>query len=491
MNKLNLNRRILTIVSDEEVGAGSAPANEQNGAAVKEAANPNNNDEKKPSVDSDAETVENLLTPELLATALGLIKSGVKVKTRIIVSYLETKGEIKPVFIKGNRKIYPAQVNRLWKDIENRPVKKFTRPCVVICAKTVLENNPGIKLFDLYGKEVALGTPGIEKMYAVVDGQNRLFAVLAHPEADLDLELLDFDGDVLELIKIFNTNTKNWGINDFLDSNIEVGKVGSGLRAKMTEIQNVIKASDKVAAFLATFKKDAIKKSDVIKGEDHSGYDENKGERGLRLATALSYQFGYESPIKVEFVEAIIGVYDALKDMEKGLFTDTMVGCIAEMDNTTKTSIDESMKAKDFGKVGKTISETYKTYANLHGTGLSAHVKKLWTKVKKKVETSITTNPVKSKGGSDCNFTPSEIYQEQLKTRLFLLQSGRASNIQSKSDLEAELKTKEAKSTKTTQVRARIEKLKKEIGDLQTLIDLDDISISELNDQLDSFSKTA
>lgn len=489
MRKL-LESRILTIVSEEEVGAGSAPAIEGNGAAI-QAANPNNNDEKKSPVGSEAETIENLLTPELLATAMGLIKCGVKVKTRIIISYLEAKGEIKPVFIKGNRKIYPAQVNRLWKDIENRTVKKFARPCVVVSAKTVLENNPDIKLFDLYGKEVTLGTPGIEKMYAVVDGQNRLFAVMAHPEADLDLELLDFDGDILELIKIFNTNTKNWGVNDFLDSNIEVGKVGGGLRAKMDEIQNVIKASDKVAAFLATFKKDAIKKSDVTKGEDHSGYDGNKGERGLRLAIALSYQFGYESPIKVELVEAIIGVYDALKDTEKGLFTDTMVGCIAEMDNTTKTSIDESMKAKDFGKVGKTISETYKTYANLHETGLSAHVKKLWAKVKKKVKTSVATSPVKSKGAADCNFTPSEIYQEQLKARLSLLQSGRASNIQNKLDLESELKTKEAKSTKTVQVRTRIETLKKEIGDLQTLIDLDEIRISELNDQLDNFSKTA
>ena len=56
MNKLNLNRRILTIVSEEEVGVGSTPAIEQNGAAGQAVANPNNNDEQNPSVEPEAET---------------------------------------------------------------------------------------------------------------------------------------------------------------------------------------------------------------------------------------------------------------------------------------------------------------------------------------------------------------------------------------------------------------------------------------------------
>ena len=60
MNRLNLKRRILTIVSEEEVGAGSAPTNEQNEVSnqpvevAEEAETPNNEDQT--SVEPEAET---------------------------------------------------------------------------------------------------------------------------------------------------------------------------------------------------------------------------------------------------------------------------------------------------------------------------------------------------------------------------------------------------------------------------------------------------
>ena len=54
MNKF-LERRILTIISDEEVGAGSVPAIEENGAANL-AANTTNNDGQTPSVEPEAES---------------------------------------------------------------------------------------------------------------------------------------------------------------------------------------------------------------------------------------------------------------------------------------------------------------------------------------------------------------------------------------------------------------------------------------------------
>ena len=53
MKELELNHRILTIVSEEEVGAGSVPAIEENGTANLAANTPNNEDQA--SVDSEAE----------------------------------------------------------------------------------------------------------------------------------------------------------------------------------------------------------------------------------------------------------------------------------------------------------------------------------------------------------------------------------------------------------------------------------------------------
>lgn len=330
------------------------------------------------------------LTPALLATVLGFLKCGFKTKMRTLVSFQDSKNDIKLVFVKGNRNVYSGQIDKLWKDIADRPVKKFYRSCVVVNAKTILERNLAIPeeeksrrvhLLDIYGNEVTLETPGIENCWAVIDGQHRLMVCIEHPEADLDLELLDdYHGDIMELIKIFNSIDRNWSLSDYNQSNIATGKISSAMMSKSVWIKSFLNCSDKVANFLLTFKKDAIRKSSSVKGIDDSGYSEAKGERGLNIARAIKYRFG-DMTVKVQLVEAICKAYSQLEDGKTTGMASLMVGFIAEISDSMKKTIVEKMKSADFGTVTNTFTMGFEKYVKLHKDDIDEHIKEIQGKI--------------------------------------------------------------------------------------------------------------
>lgn len=413
MKKKQFLPRLMTIVSEEEAASSGAvaknPEQELNDVTnhltdeVAEETEPINN-EGQTSVEPEAETksaksnvsisTENPdqveLTPELIAVVLGFLKLGIKTKMRTLISFQDAKNDIKLVFVKGNRNVYSGQIDKLWKDIANRPVKKFYRSCVVVNAKTILERNLAIPeeeksrrvhLLDIYGNEVTLETPDIENCWAVIDGQHRLMVCIEHPEADLDLELLDdYQGDIMELIKIFNSIDRNWSLSDYNQSNIATGKISSEMMNMSAMIKSFLNCSDKVANFLLTFKKDAIRKSSSIKGIDDSGYSDTKGERGLNIARAIKYKFG-DMVVKVQFVEAICKAYSQLEDGKTMGLGSLMVGFIAEISDSMKKTIVEKMKSTDYGTVANTFTEGFKKYVQVHKDDIEEHIKEIQAKI--------------------------------------------------------------------------------------------------------------
>lgn len=511
MNKLNLNRRILTIVSEEEVGVGSTPAIEQNGAAGQAVANPNNNDEQNPSVEPNAENksaesnvslsttnpeqVE--LSPELVATVLSFLKCGVKTKMRTLISYQDAKKEIRLVFVKGNRNVYGSQIDKLWKEVSGLKIKKFSRSCVVVNAKAILEYNltipeeeksKRVRLVDIYGNEITLATPGIENCWAVIDGQHRLMVCMEHPEVDLEIELLtDFKGDIMELIKIFNSTDKNWSLSDYTLSNIETGKISGALMEKAAQIKSFLKCSDKVATYLLTFKKDAVRKSSSIKGIDDSGYSETKGERGLSIARAIKYKFG-DMAVKVQFVEAIHKAYSQLEDGKTLWLGQLMVGFIAELTDSMKKTIEAKMKSADFGIVSNTFIEGFTKYVESHKFDIQEHIKEVQAKINTAVPMPDMSKVIDAerKDGFPGVVLGQRLEKsvEDVEARITKLEEKEKSSLK----VVNELKAKSKLSDKET---AKLETTETDLSDIQSSLSVERAHLEELKAKRDLFLKAA
>lgn len=500
MKNLIKNGRILTIVSEEEVGTGSAPAIEENGAA-NQAANPTNN-EGQTSVEPEAETssaetnvrisAENPdqveLSPELLATLLGFLKLGVKTKMRTLISFQDSKNDITLVYVKGNRNVYGSQIDKLWKDIKDLKVRRFSRSCVVVNAVQVLKNNPNIKLVDIYGNEITLATPGIENFWAVIDGQHRLMVCMEHPEVDLDLELMDYDGDIMELIKIFNSTDKNWGLPDYNQSNIATGKVKNDLAKKMVEVKAVINCSDKVAAYIPTFKKDAIKKSDCIKGEDNSGYTQEKGERGLGIAKAIRYKFG-EMTVKVEFIDALVAAYNSLEDGKHSNLADSMIGCIAEMSDSMMKTLVSKIDSKDFGVVKSTLTEWFKKYQERHKDDIEEHIKE----VQKRIDEAMPKKSDSDKKTEEelKDGFPGDILKQRLAKAIKATEDKVASLTKQETSCQNTIDALKGKSKPTEKDAEKLSEAETRLCEIQSSLVVANANIEELKIQQAAFDKAA
>lgn len=459
------------------------------------------NNEEQSSVESETETksvetnvclsvdgnqVE--LSPELLATVLGFLKKGIKTKMRTLISYQDAKNHIKLVFVKGNRNVYASQIEKLWKDISGKKEKKFYRSCVVVNAVKVLKNNPNIKLVDIYGNEITLATPGAENCWAVIDGQHRLMVCMEHPEADLDLELLDYDGDVMELIKLFNSTDLNWRLPDYYRSNVQTGKVSNNLAMKMEEVRAVISCSDKVAAEILTFKKDAIKKSDCISGKDNSGYTDEKGARGLGIAKAIRYKFG-DNTVKVEFVDAICAAYDSLEDGKHSHLSDAMVGFLAEISDTMKNTIDSKIKSADFGVVKNTLIEGFKKYYETHKDDIEEHIKEVQQKIDEAMPKKADSDKKVDEELKD-GF-PGDILKQRFSKAIKAAEGKVKSLAKQETSCQNTITTLKGKSKPTEKDAERLSEAEAKLSEIQSCIVVAKANIEDLKIQLAAFDKAA
>ena len=505
MKRQNFLPRLMTIVNEEPVAGTVNPAeNEQNEVSsqpinevTEETETTDNEDQTsvepksetadKPNVSLSVDGKQAELSPELLATVLSFLKCGVKTKMRTLISYQDAKNDIKLVFVKGNRNVYASQIDKLWKDISGKKAKKFYRSCVVVNAKQVLENNPDIKLVDIYGNEITLETPGIENCWAVIDGQHRLMVCMEHPEADLDLELLDYDGDIMELIKLFNSTDLNWRLPDYYRSNVQTGKVSNGLSKKMEEIKKVIACSDKVASYLPTFKRDAFKKSECIKGEDNSGYTPAKGDRGLRIAKALRYKFG-EGTVKVELIDGIVAAYNSLEDGTRPGLADSMVGFLADMSESMKKTIISKMATADYGVVKNTLEEGFKNYYEAHKEDIEEHIKE----VQKKIDEAMPkADPAKKTDEELKDGFPGDILRQRLSKAITATEKKVGALTKQETSCQNTIDTIKGKSKPTEKEAEKLSEAETRLSEIQSSIVVAKANIEDLKIQLAAFDKAA
>ena len=265
-----------------------------------------------------------------------------------------------PAFIVGNREINCRQLNKLEKDLKDRGLTKFANPCKVMQAKDLLEKDANVSLVDIDGKPLTLSTPDIDTYLAIIDGQHRVTCCQDDPEIDVDLEIIPAVEDVHSYIRILNTCDRNWNNEDLKESNVARKLSKSCLYEESKKVQSTYGVSSKLAEYGLTFVREASKKSDLIKGKDTTEYSESKAERGLGIFEASAFRFNKNRQYrKIQFMDAVVGVYNSLDDDKHSDFATNIRVCIAEMDDSVVEKIDQSIADKNYGTLNALFREEY------------------------------------------------------------------------------------------------------------------------------------
>lgn len=331
------------ISSADEVNFNSSEAPSERVAAATE----NPQTEVAPS--SEAQVV-------LIDTLKDLVRPG---NPQVAYSVAKASG-CKPAFIVGNRNISSAQLNKLEKDLKDRGLNKFANPCKVMQAKDLLEKDANVSLVDIDGKPLTLSTLGIDNYLAIIDGQHRVTACEDNPEIDVDLEIVHAVEDVHKSIRILNTCDRNWNNEDLKDSNVARNLSKSCLHEKAKMLQSTFNVSSKLAEYGLTFVREASKKSDLVKGKDTTEYSESKAERGLGIFEASACKFNENQAYrKIQFMDAVVDVYNRLDDDKHSDFARNIRACIATMDDSVVEKIDQTIADKNYGTLNELFWKEY------------------------------------------------------------------------------------------------------------------------------------
>lgn len=320
---------------------------------------------------SDNPEGERGLNYKQVLTLLTMLGSSIKVFHRFIISLREAvKQGLKIAFIKGNRDVYSAQLDKLYADLKKSKSNRFSRSAIVIPVRALMEANEhvvdesmAVHVFDWDGNEITLDKPDLDLYVAVIDGQHRIAVCKEHPDVDVDLELYESCADVFDLIRILNTVDKNWGNEDQKHSMIKRGLSTNTLYEESEKMQRKYNVSPKVAEYILTFKRDASKKKDLIVGKDTTTYDEENGNRGKMIAESVAYRFRDDTTgRKIQLWDAIVSTYQNTSDKNHPTFGRDMRLCIASMKEDNLEKIKKSMSEKNYGDVETTISKAYKEF---------------------------------------------------------------------------------------------------------------------------------
>lgn len=148
-----------------------------------------------------------------LVTLLSFLVRKMPYKVHYLFSYRKAiKHGLKIAFLIGNREVYSSQIDKLYNELGSNSDKKFSNPVIVVSLERALRS--GLRAVDADGKEITLDTPNLWLYVALLDGQHRLMVCLEHLDVDLDLELIDYDGNLMSFIQILNSMDKNWNNED-------------------------------------------------------------------------------------------------------------------------------------------------------------------------------------------------------------------------------------------------------------------------------------
>lgn len=385
-----------------------------------------------------ADTSKGLIKSSHVATVLGLLGDALPKKTKHIILYSVAKQTgIKVAFLVGNRDAYKAHVQELWKSVKDK--RMFDTGAYVVTLRPILEAFHDQKAYDIDGNVITLDTPDIDKYFAVYDGQHRIAVCESHPgEADVELELNDFNGEhPLESIKRMNSYSRNWNCSDLRVSNHASGKCNSAFFENVKTLQDNYGVTTKMAAYIVTFDREAIKKKDLVAGKDCDSFTPTKADRGNGIYNAAMMNFECPKVLKkLEFWDAIFKTYDKTEDADKPQFARNMKLYMGTLSVSDRDKIVKYITDKDYGLLESTVREGYSKFCETEHS--DEEVSKLDDQISNFVESlshQDVNKPLKSGTVSDIIKHNTELAKakEQEKTDKSKTKANNSTNAQSPS----------------------------------------------------------
>lgn len=331
---------------------------------------------------------------------------------------------IKGATFEANRFISRPHTKALYKYLQDRNATKFTNAAIVMPAKPILLWNESIdktnrlRIYDQDNTEITLDTPNVENYYVILDGQHRWFVTLEHEDIDLDLEFIEIDGNPIEFVNDYNALHLGWDKSDWIHSHSITNKIDTRIFDISAEIENKLGVSSKYAMYLITRNKEAIRKSDLEKGNNTVELNELLVKRGQGFADAIRYASNkketeaekdfYKAVRKIQMVEAIEHTDHQCLDPE---FPSLFKCYLIKLDDATKGKIAEYMKSTDYGTLKSYICNDFRHFKNKHQKDMAElldqcnklmeEFKKEEEKIKKKeIESNKNKKPASLKVGS-------------------------------------------------------------------------------------------
>ena len=370
---------------------------------------------------SDAAAFAAAIVKAIVAFIEGLMGKSVKTTTRTLFPFRASwDAGYRPAFLVGNRSIDRNHLDGLRALLTEKGKTKFTVCGTVTPLLPLLELMAGLPeaerlhFFDICGSEVTLDTPGVREglWYLVLDGQHRIGACHVY-SLDMDLQLVEIEGDPIEFIADFNTGGKGWQTQDWVKAHRATGTYTSELYVKMDEIGKILPSvSERFKVYILTGDRDGIKKSDAIQGKESIDYDEAMALRGVGFAKAIATKLprtgkerSKEQKLVAKYFNSLDGL-DLIYHVSSKIAGDKMAGFDTYMKiflgNLTDKQVKEmaiKIEAKNVGELKKYFLSEYKKFAGAHADDrdtLSSTIDAKYTKLAEKREEKATDDRKKA-----------------------------------------------------------------------------------------------
>ena len=324
---------------------------------------------------------------------------------KAVYSYNELrKCGFKVAYFRVNRPINVAHANRLAKSATTCPNKTFLQSAKVVFAVDALR--AGIDLFDEDGNKLTLSTEGIEWYLAIIDGQNREFAVRMNSSIDLNIEFMEAQGeDILKIIERLNTLFEKWSGNDFIHAVKQkyTGKVR--LLDELIRLGCKYKVSRKYLLLLLCGEKDAVRRSKLIEAlnkesPELSGYSVSDCAVGFAEKTlkAIQRRFkGYEKIVSnVMFAEALMNIKECLSVTDKKDYEDYLPAFVMRITDDKVAKIEEYIKSKKLSELKNYMVSSYYTFIQAHALATEMQ------EMKKAVDEELNSVMPDESGNEEC-----------------------------------------------------------------------------------------
>lgn len=300
---------------------------------------------------------------------------------RHFYSYRELlKAGYKIAFVKGNRNINVAHAKKLAKSAANSSQKTFLQAGKIVHAVDAL--NAGVELVDADGKQLTLGTEGIEHYIVLIDGQHREFATRLDGSIDLLIEFMDLQGeDIHKCIVMINNDKKGWIGDDYINA---IRKMHSGKVPLLDELDRLCKEYNVSRKFLLALlcnNKDYIRLSKLIQTvteatPDLSGYNikDSMIEFGEQVLIAFQERFKLclKTVSTATFIEALMNIKACLSEADQKKFKELLAVFVHNLSDDEVNNIKEHVCAKDFSSLKNYLTSRYNTFIQSNAANLDS-----------------------------------------------------------------------------------------------------------------------